>query len=620
MANPRSIVALSVGSQQISMGVFSSSNGELVLENYATRQLVLDPTAEGMRLARTSEIIAELVNSLGVKGNVASYSVSGQSVFIRFIKLPALDDTDIEQLIRYEAQQNVPFPLDEVVWDYHLLPSNGLEREAVLVAIKADELDALNKEILSQGLQTGKVDCSITALYNAYIDSYPDETEPVMLVDIGAKSTDIIYSESGRFFTRSISAGGVFLTTSIARELGISFEEAERQKTTSGLVAMSNGMTDGMDPSLAGMANAIRTGMTRLASEIQRTTNHYRAQMKGSAPTKIYLCGGGAALPYTKEFLEEKLGLPVVYFNPMHNVAVGGGVDTGVISREAFMLGSLIGTGLNAIGREKLGIDLEPTDIAKDRYNKKKMPAIYAGMTVAVLGAAAFVGTNLIGLNEAEAVLAKTQPVAAGIKKAEADQRILKQEITVLDKKLANYQSLTLQRFGYADIVKHILEESVHKEYPYWFTQFEPLVYFNPKDRSKMTGESVVSDNFLGDKLTSIKDVPVPTRTSEDGEDVEAEESDKVYAVNAIRLTGYAQKSKQGDQLIQQLQAKIANNKDSLFTYIFNDAKLQERQVLETGTKDAKGETEAGAFSPFKLILPLKKPIPVRLNQPKSAN
>lgn len=620
MANPRSIVALSVGSQQISMGVFSSSNGELVLENYATRQLVLDPTAEGMRLARTSEIIAELVSSLGVKGNVASYSVSGQSVFIRFIKLPALDDTDIEQLIRYEAQQNVPFPLDEVVWDYHLLPSNGLEREAVLVAIKADELDALNKEILSQGLQTGKVDCSITALYNAYVDSYPGETEPVMLVDIGAKSTDIIYSESGRFFTRSISAGGVFLTTSIARELGISFEEAERQKTTSGLVAMSNGMTDGMDPSVAGMANAIRTGMTRLASEIQRTTNHYRAQMKGSVPTKIYLCGGGAALPYTKEFLEEKLGLPVVYFNPMHNVAVGGGVDTGVISREAFMLGSLIGTGLNAIGRVKLGIDLEPTDIAKDRYNKKKMPAIYAGMAVAVLGAAAFVGINLTGLNDAEAVLAKTKPVADGIKKAESDQRILKQEIAVLDKKLANYQNLTLQRFGYADIVKHILEESVHKEYPYWFTQFEPLVYFNPKDRSKMTGESVVSDNFLGDKLTSIKDVPVPTQSSEDGEDVEAEESDKIYAVNAIRLTGYAQKSKQGDQLIQQLQAKIANNKESLFTYIFNDTKLQERQVLETGTKDAKGETEAGAFSPFKLILPLKNPIPVRLNQPKSAN
>ena len=209
MANSRQIVALNVGSQRVSMGVFSkTSKDALILDRYATRLVVLDPSAEGLRLTKIGEAIADLVQELNVKGSVANYSVSGQSVFIRFVKLPALDDTDVEQLIRFEAQQHVPFPLDEVVWDYHLLPAKGLEREAVLVAIKAEDLDSLNDEIVSHNLSTGKVDCALTSLYNAYVDSYPDEKEPVMLIDIGAKSTDLIYSEQGRFFTRSISVPG----------------------------------------------------------------------------------------------------------------------------------------------------------------------------------------------------------------------------------------------------------------------------------------------------------------------------------------------------------------------------------------------------------------------------
>lgn len=368
MANSRQIVALNVGSQRVSMGVFSKTNkNALILDRYATRLIILDPSAEGMRLTKVGEAIADLVQELRVKGSVVNYSVSGQSVFIRFVKLPALDDTDVEQLIRFEAQQHVPFPLNEVVWDYHLLPANGLEREAVLVAIKAEDLDSLNDEITSHGLSTGKVDCALTSLYNAYVDSYPEEKEPVMLIDIGAKSTDLIYSEQGRFFTRSISAGGIFVTSAIAREFNVPFLEAERLKTTSGLVSMSNGQTEGLDPATANLATVIRTAMTRLASEIQRTTNHYRAQMKGSAPVKAYLCGGGASLPYTKEFLEDKLGIPIVFFNPMHNVGVGSGVDVNTISREAFILGGLIGTAINAIGRASLNIDLEPTAIAKKR-------------------------------------------------------------------------------------------------------------------------------------------------------------------------------------------------------------------------------------------------------------
>lgn len=93
----------------------------------------------------------------------------------------------------------VPFPLDEVVWDYHLLPAQGLEREAVLVAIKAEDLDSLNDEITSHGLSTGKVDCTQTSLYNAYVDSYPEEKGARHVLDIGCKSTDLSTANRAAF-------------------------------------------------------------------------------------------------------------------------------------------------------------------------------------------------------------------------------------------------------------------------------------------------------------------------------------------------------------------------------------------------------------------------------------
>lgn len=609
MANSRQIVALNVGSQRVSMGVFSrNSKNELILENYATRLVVLDPSAEGLRLTKIGEAIADLVQELNVKNSVVNYSIAGQSVFIRFVKLPALAGTDEEQLIRFEAQQHVPFPLDEVVWDYHLLPAQGMEREAVLVAIKAEDLDTLNDEIVSHDLSTGKVDCALTSLYNAYVDSYPEEKEPVMIIDIGAKSTDLIYSEQGRFFTRSISAGGIFITSTIARELNVSFMEAERLKTTNGLVSMSNGQTEGLDPNTANLASVIRTAMTRLASEIQRTTNHYRAQMNGNAPVKAYLCGGGASLPYTKEFLEDKLGIPIAFFNPMHNVGVGSGVNVDAISREAFILSGLIGTAINAVGRASINIDLEPTAVAKKRLNQKKMPAIITGAAIAVLGAATYTITSYIGLNKAEEKFNTVTPIVNSIKQEQSALRQKEQKLKKLDDTLVAYQQLTLQRYGYANIIKNLLKESEHKDYPYWFTDFEPLAHFNPKDNTQITGYSVIKDSFTSDKNTSLVD---DNKT----ENSEAEEASSVYSVNAIRLSGFVRKNLGGQKIIQNLQAKIEGNPQSLFTFTAGESKMEARQIMELGAKDSKTADAAGAFVPFKLVLPLKTPIPVHFNK-----
>ncbi len=159
---------------------------------------------------------------------------------------------------------------------------------------------------------------------------------------------------------------------------------------------------------------------------------------------------------------------------------------------------------------------------------------------------------------------------------------------------------LTLQRYGYAELFKRMLEETQHKDYPYWFTEFNPVSHFEPEEKNKITGNDIIKDTFASDKGTSIIDDAKPNHDDED----------YIYSANAIHLTGYVLKkvgSDAGDKLVQALQEKIKNNPDSLFTY----KDMSSQQIIERGSKDSKSDAATGAFTPFKLVLPLKKPIPV---------
>ena len=156
-----------------------------------------------------------------------------------------------------------------------------------------------------------------------------------------------------------------------------------------------------------------------------------------------------------------------------------------------------------------------------------------------------------------------------------------------------------------------MLEQSEHKDYPYWFTDFEPLAHFNPEDTTQITGYSVIKDSFTSDKNTSLVD-DIRTEASANAS---SEDEAGVYSVNAIRLTGFVRRSLGGQRIIQDLQAKIDGNKESLFTFKPGDVKLEARQIMELGAKDAKVDAAAGAFVPFKLVLPLKTPIPVNFNK-----
>ncbi|RFC42389.1 MAG: type IV pilus assembly protein PilM, partial [Verrucomicrobia bacterium] len=230
MSSPKHI-AVDLGSQSISLGTFSTGpGGVLVLEQFQSSDLLPDPVADGSRTEQCEAALGAMAKSMKASGP-AHFAVTSQSVFTRFVKLPPLDVDQLDQIVGFEAQQQVPFPLTEAVWDYQTLGNEGdPEIEVMLVAIKSDELEAVNHVIRSSGFQTGKVDLAPLAIYNAFRYNYPDVDQPVLLIDMGARSTNLIYSEGKKFFVRTINTGTREITQSISKEFGISFLEAEAKK------------------------------------------------------------------------------------------------------------------------------------------------------------------------------------------------------------------------------------------------------------------------------------------------------------------------------------------------------------------------------------------------------
>ena len=240
--SPRTrIISLNLGSQSIELAEFGTErNGRLVLQRYRTREVPVDPMSEGLRDAHIAAALREILDELQIKSGHVNYAIAEQSVFTRFLKLPLIDEEKIERIISFEAQQNVPFPIDEVIWDYHLVDASSKEQiQVVLVAIKNDLLERVNAVIEATGLRTAVVDLATMALYNAFQYNYTDVRGCSLLVDIGARTTNLLFIEPEKIFCRSVPIGGGSVTSAIAKEFNEPFSAAEFRKKRDGFVSLA---------------------------------------------------------------------------------------------------------------------------------------------------------------------------------------------------------------------------------------------------------------------------------------------------------------------------------------------------------------------------------------------
>jgi type IV pilus assembly protein PilM len=387
MAAPSRIISLNLGSQTIGVGEFRTlPHGGLILHDYRLRDVLTDAAAEGLRYTQVAVVLREMLQDLKIEDGRVNYAVPGQSVFARFVKLPAVEEEKIERLIEFEAQQNVPFPINEVVWDYQLVGGGADEQiQVVLVAIKSDLLEEMNAAVEGSGLRTEIVGVAPMALYNAFRYNYGDLKDCSILVDIGARTTNLLFIEAGKIFSRSVPIGGSSITAAIAREFDEPLAVAEMRKRRDGFVSLGGAYAEASDPEIARVSKIVRSTMTRLHAELMRSISHYRAQQQGTAPQRVFLCGASSSTPYMREFFQEKLQLTVDFFNPLRNVSVDESARVQEVSQSAHLLGELVGLALRATTTCPMELNLRPAAVVRRQELERRRPYFVVAAACVVL-------------------------------------------------------------------------------------------------------------------------------------------------------------------------------------------------------------------------------------------
>ncbi len=602
------------------MAVFDpAKGGGLILKSYGSTSILADPAQEMVRLPQITLAVKELATGLKTLKEKVRYSMSGQSVFTRFVKLPPLNEDNIDELVKFEAQQHVPFPIDEVVWDWQLLESSGPEKEVALVAIKGEALTEINETVSEAGLGTKEVDAAPMALYNAFRYNYPDVQESVLLMDIGAKATNLVYIEGNRLFTRSIAVGAASITTAIAKEYNVSFAEAETQKVTNGVVSLGGSHTDQLDEASAQLATVIRNALNRLPAEVARTNNYYRSQHEGNAPTKIYLAGGGANLPYLPEFLEEKLRIPIELFNPLKKVSVSKAIDVEQLGMEAHMIGELVGLALRGIGEAPINIDLVPDVVASERATAQRKPFLMAAAVILLAGLGAWAmhksslaATALTKRTEMEAEKQKLQNPANKIDVLTRNQARLKE---VGDA----YADAQESRAKWAAILNKV--KDYFNDQDVWITDFEPVglyqvgVFSSAKPRIKENFPSVTYGTSVLEQFKRGGVAPPTGAASRRRRTTPAASgpTPPADAINAIRITGFW---KEAPRAVHEIVAKIREDQDAadaVFTLKKpgpKGADFTDKEIFPVFKSNIGDPNELA--EQFVMILPLKTPISIK--------
>lgn len=413
MLSPKTFLAIDFGAGSLKLAEFdTNAEGGLVLKNFTIKPLGLEGAQEATREKTILKALQETLAEKNLKSKNVNVCAPGFHVFSKFVKLPPVDANKVTQIIQYEAQQNVPFPLAEVVWDYQILGTAASgELEVLLVAVKSEIVEGLFRVAADAKLKLNLCDASPAALCNAFRYNYGDLEDCTMLLDIGAKTSNLLFFEKGKVFSRSIGLGANTITQDFANEAKLKFEVAEQIKIAEGFVSLGGAYEEPENPNQAAISKIARQFMTKLHIQVNQTMQFYRGQQGGSAPQRLFLSGGASIMPYTAQFFAEKLNVPVEYFNPFRNVQIDPAMNLEELAKVAHSLGEVVGLGLRNLANCPVEMNLMPDSTLRWRAFNEKKPYFLATLFLLALvtGAVGFMFQKLAESKEDAAATLEPQ-------------------------------------------------------------------------------------------------------------------------------------------------------------------------------------------------------------------
>lgn len=349
MAKGKLALGLDIGSSSVKMVLLKESKRGYELQHFGIAPLPPEAIVDGALMNSTAivQAIQELVAAQKIKHREVALGVAGHSVIIKKIQLPTMTQDELDEAIQWEAEQYIPFDINDVNVDAQILTMPGAEvggtMDVLLVAVKKDMVNDYTSVAAEAGLTPAIVDVDAFAVQNAYETAYGipmDET--VVLINAGAAVVNInILANGVTSFTRDITLGGNLFTEEIQKQLNVSHDEAEALKIGGSV----GGEADAVVPQE--VERVISTVAEQMAGEIQRSLDFYAATAADGRIGRVYLSGGTARIPALQRTIAQRCGVPVEILNPFRNIEIDHRrFDPGYILEVAPMAAVAVGLGL----------------------------------------------------------------------------------------------------------------------------------------------------------------------------------------------------------------------------------------------------------------------------------
>ncbi len=334
----QAMLGLDISSTAVKLLELSKSSGRsgarYRVEAYAVEPLPANAVVEKniADVDAVGQAIHNVVRRSGSKARQAAVAVSGSAVITKIITMPAsLSDAEMESQIQLEADQYIPYPLEEVNLDFEILGSSEKNPEmmdVLLAASRSENVDDRVAALEIAGLTATVVDVEAYAMENAFTqiaDQLPDggDDQTVAIADIGATTTTLNVLRNGKIiYTREQNFGGRQLTEEIQRRYGLSHEEA-------GMAKRQGGLPDNYVPEV------LEPFKEAMAQQVSRSLQFFFSSSAYNSVDYIVLAGGSSSIPGVDELIEEKIGTPTIVANPFANMSVSSNVKPQGLSNDA---------------------------------------------------------------------------------------------------------------------------------------------------------------------------------------------------------------------------------------------------------------------------------------------
>ena len=354
-------------------------------------KILTEPDANPEQLVR--DALKQFLADNPVRDAKVAISVPGQSGLARFIKLPPVEAKKIPDIVKYEAKQQIPFSLDDVIWDYQALLGGtqdegvALETEVGLFAMKRDQVFRAIRPFRDAGIELDVVQLTPIAIYNAVVygvledlpsvaDYDPDDPpKSVAVISMGTDTTDLVVTNGFRIWQRSIPIGGSHFTKQLTKEMKLTFAKAEHLKRNA---------RQAEDPKA--VFQAMRPVFNDLVQELQRSLGYFRSIDRRAVINQAIALGNAMLLPGLEPYIEKNLDLPVKRIHEFRHLEGSSVISTPKFKDNILSFPVSYGLCIQGLTKSRLSTNLIPREMVTSRLIRRKKPWALLALTVFLLG------------------------------------------------------------------------------------------------------------------------------------------------------------------------------------------------------------------------------------------